>query len=59
MATLISSEWIVTAIRDYIAEAKDAHYEMAAEVVTAVEIMGACRSGTIGMVALRFGPPVN
>ena len=41
MASLISSEWIVSAICDYIAEAKDAHYGMAAEVATAVETMGA------------------
>ena len=37
MDALISSEWIVKAIRDYIAEAKDADYEMASEVATAVE----------------------
>lgn len=41
MDSLISREWIVSAIRDYIAEAKDAHYEMAAEVATAVETIRA------------------
>jgi len=41
MDSLISSEWIESAIRDYIAEAQDAHYEMAAEVATAVETMRA------------------
>jgi len=41
MDALISSEWIVKAIRDYIAEAKDADYEMASEVATAVETIGA------------------
>jgi hypothetical protein len=41
MASLISSEWIVSAIREYIVEAKDADYEMAAEVAAAVDFMGA------------------
>lgn len=41
MDSLISTEWIVSAIRDYIAEAGDAQYEMAAEVVTAVGTMNA------------------
>lgn len=37
MNSLIAEEWIVNAIRDYIAEAKDAHRETA----VAVEAMGA------------------
>ena len=41
MASLISSEWVVGAIRDYIPETKDANYETAAEMATAVETMGA------------------
>ena len=41
MASLISNEWIENAIRHYIAEAKNGDYEMASEVATAVETMGA------------------
>jgi hypothetical protein len=41
MTSLISREWIESAICDYIAEAKNASYEMAASVTNAVQIIGA------------------
>ena len=44
MAALISSEWVVGAIREYIAETRDANYETATEVANAAETMGALRS---------------
>ena len=59
MDSLISGGWIASAIRDYIAEAKDSHYEMAAVMATAVETMGAFRCGAIGAAVLRFDPMVS
>jgi hypothetical protein len=41
MASIISREWIESAIRDYIAEAKEASHEMGALTVDAVQIIGA------------------